>query len=159
MSRLDRLLIAVVALLALTLGANALTAVGGWVSTWQAYTSLTMGLTDVRLIDGEERIEVGLVLENGSPTPLEILEIEGWVHLNGRYISGARLRSPDLWVPPGERVETRLHAPVYQIERAFLDEQQATGALRWRVDGRVLVRGAGLGEPTWVRYIDWRESP
>lgn len=159
MRRLDRWLFVVLIVAALLAGVNTLAAAGGWLTAWRAFDDFGISLTRVTVSQDQSAIDVGLRLSNGSPSRIEIVQVTVALGLDGRTFSGGQQSPSSLAIPPGGRQEMIITNPVYGIDRQFLASHLERASYEWEVQGRVLVRVAGVPGTTWVPYAGRMAGP
>lgn len=152
MSRTYRGLLALLALAAVLVGANAAVATGGWVSAWRALNDFGITIADVRLSEDRQDIAVGLMLSNGSASALQIQEVITSVQLNGHRLADGRLASRRLTIAPQTAQVITVSNRLPTGERAAMDDRLARRPLRWDVSGRVRVTIVDVDQRTWVPY-------
>jgi hypothetical protein len=150
---IQRVSLALLAILAVALGINLVSASSRFVAAHDTYDRIEMELTAFRYVDPESPVETTFVVRNPTGRSIEVIEIE--LALNaGIHRVGGGVARPVADVPSGDILSTPIDVIIF--DRDYVRRQDGE-PIDWRLRGRLMVRIDPDIDPEWipftVRYI------
>jgi hypothetical protein len=146
--RRSRVALALLAVLAVLLGYNLVTATSRYVATYEAYDRLALELERFDFAGPSAPVSITIGVGNPSGETLEIAELELTLRAGVHVVGGGQV-IPKLRLRPDQR-------ELFIISAAISDqhyvEQLAGQAIEWQIGGRVLVRSARGAESEWITF-------
>ena len=152
MTRTERGLLAVLAIVAVLGAVDVLPAVGSWWTSWHAVDQFGLSLTAVTPRTDHTAVDVRVAFVNNSGVQIQILEVDARININGHTVADALAEPSNFTLAGNQRRTFTLSGPVVDIDRPTLIEQLGARAVIWNISGQVQIQIAGQTDPTWVPY-------
>ncbi|HUG15642.1 MAG TPA: hypothetical protein VMM78_11575 [Thermomicrobiales bacterium] len=144
----QRVSVVLLAVLAVALGINLLSASGRFVTAHDTYDRIELELTTFQYVAADAPIETTFVARNPTSRAIEVIEIELGLNVGVHRVGGGVAR-PRAVVPVGEELATPMRLVIYDIDYV---QRRDDGALDWRLRGRILVRIDPDIDPEWIPF-------
>jgi hypothetical protein len=146
---IQRVAIGLLALLALVMGVNLVSATSRFVTAYDTYDRIALELTEFTYVDAQQPVETQFVVGNPTRQTVEVIAIELALSAGVHRVGGGELRTQDRLVPGSSKTYT-IHLHIF--DRDYM-ERNITGDVDWRVRGRIMVQLDPAIEPEWIRFV------
>jgi hypothetical protein len=144
----ERISISVLALLALVLGANYVSATGRFLDANRAYDGLDLSLVDFQFTSVEDPVLVQIAVDNPSETDIEILALNVTLRAGLQSVGGGEVRVNEI-LPAGGATEVLVDA---RITDQNVVVRLEGAEISWLMRGEIQVRLDNALAPVWIQF-------
>lgn len=152
----ERLSMAILALLAVVLGVNYVSASSRFLDANRAYDELELELQSFQYRNPQSPVYYSIVIRNPADTSIDVMEMRTTLRAGVHLVGGGDVRIADT-LSPGSEVTFDVAARINDV--AVLERVETDGAIEWLIRGEVQVRFDESIEPVWVRFAVRTQTP
>lgn len=137
------------ALIAVVMGANYVSAASRFLDVNRAYDSLQLELESFTYRNPQSPVYVDIIVENPAHTEIEVLAIRVSLRAGLQLVGGGEVQVLDILAPGASKTyQIEAHvSDVSVVERAAVDD-----VIDWSVRGEIQVRLDEDVEPVWMKF-------
>lgn len=137
------------ALIAVVMGANYVSAASRFLDVNRAYDSLQLELESFTYRNPQSPVYVDIIVENPAHTEIEVLAIRASLRSGLQLVGGGEIQVMDV-LAPGDSKTYQIAAHISDV--SVLEQADAEGAIDWSVRGEIQVRLDEDVEPVWMKF-------
>ncbi len=152
----ERLSLVLLALIALVMGANYVSASSRFLDANRAYDEIAVHLESFTYRDARSPVHFAITVSNPAGTAIEVLAIRTTLRAGVHLVGGGELYATDV-LSPGDAVTYEVNARINDV--SVLERVEAEGPIEWLIRGEFQVRLDEDLQPVWLRFSAEPEAP
>jgi hypothetical protein len=152
----ERISMFLLALIALVMGANYVSASSRFLNANRAYEGLELQLESFTYRNARSPIYYSITVGNPAGTAIEVLALRTTVRAGAQLVGGGEIYSTEV-LSPGDSTTYAVTAQISDI--AVLERAEAEGSIDWLIRGELQVRLDEDVESVWVQFSVRAVSP
>lgn len=145
----ERLSLLILAILAVVMGANYVSASSRFLDANRAYDELELQLESYQYRNPQSPVYYSISVRNPAGSAVEVLELRTTLRAGVQLVGGGDLRASQT-LEPGDAVVYDVTARINDV--AVMERLEAEGPVEWLIRGEIQVRFDDSIEPVWVRF-------
>lgn len=151
----ERISMLVLALVAVVMGANYVSASSRFLDANRAFQGLTLELESFTYQNPQSPVYYAITVENPAETDVEVLAVRTTLRAGVQLVGGGELYATEV-LQPHESFTYDVTAHISDV--SLVERAESEGPIDWLIRGEILVRLDPGISPVWVRFSEEIES-